>query len=257
MTSPVALVTGASRGIGRAIALGLAQSGFDLVVNYVTRAESALEVVKEIEGLGQKAIAISCNVSQRDDRDRLLKDALKELGHIDLLVNNAGIAPLERVDLLETGEASFDAVMTANLKGPFFLSQAVSKQILIQEPTLKWARGVIINVSSISAYTSSTNRGEYCLSKAAMSMMTSLFADRLAPEGVMVYEIRPGVIATDMTGAVKQKYDDLIEQGLTPIRRWGKPEDVAKAVVMLAQGALAFSPGQRIDVDGGFHIRRL
>lgn len=257
MSSPVALVTGASRGIGRAIALGLAQSGFDVVVNYASRVDAAKEVVKSIEMLGRRAVAVRCDVSDTADRLTLVAETVAAFGRIDILVNNAGIGSPVRKDLLEATEESFDLVMAANLKGPFFLSQAVARQMLSQAPVMAWARGALINISSISAYTSSTNRGDYCLSKAAVSMMTSLFADRLAAEGILVYEVRPGIIETEMTAGVKEKYDTLIEGGLTPIRRWGQPADVAEAVVMLAKGALPFSPGQRIEVDGGFHLRRL
>lgn len=257
MTQPVALVTGASRGIGRAIALTLANASFDVVVNFASSASAAEEVVHAIEAVGRRTIAVQANVAVASDRAKLLKASLDAFGRIDLLINNAGVASPGRKDLLEATEESFDQVIAANLKGPYFLSQAVARQMLAQAPLPDRPRGMIINISSISAFTASVNRGDYCLSKAAMSMMTALYADRLADEGILVYEIRPGIIATDMTAVVKEKYDHLIADGITPIRRWGLPDDVAKAVAMLAGGALPFSTGECIHVDGGFHLRRL
>ncbi|NJN83774.1 MAG: 3-ketoacyl-ACP reductase, partial [Caldilineaceae bacterium] len=182
---------------------------------------------------------------------------LTPAGRIDLLVNNAGMAPRVRLDLLETTEESYDEVMDVNLKGPFFLSQLVARSMidLLQRQLIE--RPMIVNISSISAYTASPNRGEYCISKAGMSMMTALFAERLAAHGINVYEIRPGVTETDMTSKVKVTYDALIEDGLTPIRRWGQPDDIARAVSAIAQDLLPFSTGEIINVDGGFHLRRL
>jgi NAD(P)-dependent dehydrogenase (short-subunit alcohol dehydrogenase family) len=187
----------------------------------------------------------------------MVPEVLQTFGRIDLLVNNAGMAPRQRLDILEVGSDSYDEVLSVNLKGPFFLTQQVARTMIdllgsgiITEPR-------IINIGSISAYTSSPSRGEYCLSKAALGMMTSLFADRLAEYGIAVYEVRPGVIDTDMTGPVKEKYDQLIADGLTPIRRWGQPDDVAKAVVAIAEGLFPFSTGEVFNVDGGFHLRRL
>jgi 3-oxoacyl-[acyl-carrier protein] reductase len=186
-----------------------------------------------------------------------VEGTLERFGRIDLLVNNAGIAPRQRVDILEVGEASYDEVMAVNLKGPFFLTHRVAKAMigLIEAGTVE--RPKIVNVGSLSAYTSSPSRGEYCLSKAGVAMMTALYADRLAGYGIQVYEVRPGIIATDMTRVVGKKYDDLIAQGLTPIRRWGQPDDVARAVVAIAEEYLPFSTGEVINVDGGFHLRRL
>jgi NAD(P)-dependent dehydrogenase (short-subunit alcohol dehydrogenase family) len=176
-----------------------------------------------------------------------------EAGPVDLLVNNAGVAPDVRADLLDATEESFDRVIGINLKGPYFLTQLVAQQMIATG-----VPGKIITISSVSAYAPSTNRGDYCLAKAGLAMMTKLYAARLAEHGITVYEVRPGIIATDMTGPVKAKYDRLIhEDGITPIRRWGQPEDVGKAVVAIAQGLLPFSTGQVIDVDGGFHIRTL
>jgi len=256
-SAPVALVTGSSRGIGRAIALRLAAAGHAVVVNYHSLPTAAAEVVRAIEEQGQAAIAIGADVANSADRRRLLAETLSHFGRIDALVNNAGITSPGRKDLLEATEESWDAVFATNLKGPFFLAQACAREMIAQVRDKRIPRGTIVNVSSISAYAVSNNRADYCLAKSAMGMMTRLFADRLAEEGVLVYEVCPGIIASDMTAPVREKYDRLIAEGLTPIRRWGQPEDVAAAVAMLVSGALAFSTGERINVDGGFHIRRL
>jgi len=253
----VALVTGASRGIGRGIALALGQNGWTVAVNYQSSASAAEEVVSTIQASGGRAMAVQANVGAVDQHQPMLDQIMNAYGRLDLLVNNAGIAPRQRADLLEMTEASYDEVMAVNLKGPFFLSQRIAKLMirLLEAGTISNAS--IVNIGSISAYTSSTNRGEYCISKAGMGMMTLLFADRLSAYGINVYEVRPGIIETDMTGKVKEKYDQLIGDGLTPIRRWGQAEDVAKAVLALAEGSLPFSTGEIINVDGGFHMRRL
>jgi 3-oxoacyl-[acyl-carrier protein] reductase len=248
-----ALVTGASRGIGRGIALALAAAGHDVVVNYARNAGAAQQVGKEIRGYGVSAHLVQADISVPGDRQRLVDEAYSAFARLDLLVNNAGVAPDVRADILEAGEASFDRVIGINLKGPYFLTQLVANRMIAQGAT-----GKIVTISSMSAYTASTNRGDYCLAKAGLAMMTQLYAARLAAHGITVYEIRPGIIETDMTGPVKAKYDELIlERGLTPIRRWGQPEDVGKAVVAIAGDLLPYSTGQVIDVDGGFHIRTL
>ena len=235
----------------------MARDGYAIVVNYHSSAEAAAEVVREIEVSGQVAVAVQADVGRGDDRQRLVDDTLKHFGRIDLLVNNAGITSPGRRDVLETTEEGWDQVFATNLKGPFFLAQACARKMIEAIAAGALERGTIVNVSSISAYAVSTNRADYCIAKAAMQMMTWLFADRLAEEGIRVYEICPGIIASDMTAPVREKYDRLIAEGLSPIRRWGQGEDVAAAVAMLASGALAFSTGERINVDGGFHIRRL
>jgi 3-oxoacyl-[acyl-carrier protein] reductase len=252
----VALVTGASRGIGRGIAVALAGAGHDVVVNYVSNADAAKRVVTELEGLGSRALAVRADVSAADDRRRLVDETYDAFGAIDLLVNNAGVAPSVRADILEAAEESFDRVLAINLKGPYFLTQLVANRMIAQGP--RPGPPKIVVISSISAYAASTNRGDYCLAKAGLAMMVKLYAARLAEHGINVYEIRPGVIATDMTEAVKEQYDRLIlTDGLTPIRRWGQPEDVGRAVVAVATDLLPFSTGQVIDVDGGFHLRTL
>jgi len=253
----VAIVTGGSRGIGRGICLGLAAQGWSLVVNYRGHAVAAQETAGRVEAAGGQALVVQADIGAADDRQRLVQETLTRLGRIDLLVNNAGMAPRVRRDVLETTETSYDEVMAVNLKGPFFLTQQVAKAMIAQNEQEPAGRPIIINIGSISAYTSSPSRGEYCLSKAGMGMMTALFADRLAAHGINVYEIRPGIIATDMTSGVKARYDALIDDGLTPIRRWGQPEDIAAAVVALAEGAFPFSTGEVFNVDGGFHMRRL
>ena len=265
MTQPVALVTGGSRGIGRGIALALADLKWAVVVNYTRNAEAATKTVAEIEKLGGSAVAIQADISLAADRKRLVKETVKAFGRIDLLVNNAGVAPETRADILEASEESFDRVLGINLKGPYFLTQLVANEMIKARQqletghrTLDTSRSpAIITISSISAYAASVNRGDYCIAKAGLSMLTKLFAARLAEFGINVYEIRPGVIATDMTGPVQAKYDQLIEGGLTPIKRWGQPDDVARAVVAIAQGLLPFSTGEVINVDGGFHLRQL
>lgn len=254
---PVAIVTGSSRGIGRAIATQLASAGHEIVVNYVNNQAAALEVVEEVRQLGREAIGIQANVAVAEDRARLVQAATERWGRLDVLVNNAGITSPGRKDLLSATEESWDEVFATNLKGPFFLAQAAAQAMIGHIEQQQISRGTIINISSISAYTVSTDRADYCMAKAAMQMMTSLLAVRLADSGILVYEVCPGVIASDMTAPVKAKYDKLIAEGLSPIRRWGEPRDVAAAVTMLASGTLPFSTGERINVDGGFHLRRL
>lgn len=253
MNEKVALITGAARGIGRAIAVALAKEKWRIVVNYRTNADAAQEALKLVEGAGGSGITVQADIAGAADRARLVARTLEAFARIDLLVNNAGMAPRRRLDLLETTEASYDEVMATNLKGPFFLTQLVARRMI----ELKGGPAKIINIGSLSAFASSTNRGEYCLSKAGVGMMTALFADRMAEFGINVYEVRPGIIHTDMTGAVREKYDRMIAEGLTPIARWGEPEDVARAVAAIAQDCLPFSTGEVIHVDGGFHLRRL
>ncbi|HXA80218.1 MAG TPA: 3-ketoacyl-ACP reductase [Opitutaceae bacterium] len=258
MPAQFALVTGASRGIGRGIAVELARAGCRVAINYAGNAEAAAESLRLVKAAGGDGFTVQGDVAVAADRARLVAETAAKFGRIDLLVNNAGVGPHVRADLLEAGEESFDRLYAINLKGPYFLTQLVARQMLKQEPDAEGFRGRIVSISSISAYTASVNRGDYCVVKAGLSMMTKLFADRLAPDGINVYEIRPGVIATDMTGGVKEKYDKLIlEQGITPIRRWGQPEDVGRAVRAIAEDRFPFSTGAVFDVDGGFHLHRL
>jgi NAD(P)-dependent dehydrogenase (short-subunit alcohol dehydrogenase family) len=253
----VAIVTGASRGIGRAITLALGERGWAVVVNYHQSARAASEVQRLVEADGARALVVQADITDVRDRGRLVATTLEDFGRIDLLVNNAGIAPRARLDILEATEESYDEVMETNLKGPFFLTQRVAREMIALIESGRIERPKIINIGSLSAYTSSTSRPEYCLSKAGVAMMTSLYADRLASEGIAVFEIRPGIINTDMTQSVRTKYDALIAAGLTPLQRWGEPDDVAQAVVAIAEDLLPFSTGEVINVDGGFHLRRL
>jgi NAD(P)-dependent dehydrogenase (short-subunit alcohol dehydrogenase family) len=259
---PVALVTGASRGIGRAITLELARIGYDVMLNYRSNEAAARETCAEAKVIGGEAskMSVCCaDVALTKAREELLATTKNELGRLDVLVNNAGIAPEKRADLLEATEEDFDRLIDVNLKGPYFLSQAVARWMIEQKSSghIPDYRPAIINITSVSSYAASPERGAYCVSKAGLSMATSLFAARLADEGVNVYEIRPGIIATDMTANVKEKYDRLINQGLTPLKRWGTPEDVGRAVAAVASGSFRFSTGETINVDGGFHLRRL
>ncbi|MEW6238621.1 MAG: 3-ketoacyl-ACP reductase [Candidatus Omnitrophota bacterium] len=258
MTShPAALVTGSSRGIGRGIAIAAAKAGYDVIVNYAGNREAAQETRREVEKEGRRAETIQADISQDADRRRLIDSALEIFGRLDLLVNNAGAAPKVRADILEMSWESYRHVMDCNLTGPFFLTQYAAKRMIELRRSGVMDRGRIVFITSISAYTASISRGEYCLSKAGLSMAVKLFAARLALEDILVYEIRPGIVATDMTSAVKEKYDRLIADGLTPQPRWGTPEDVGKAVGAIAQGYFDFSTGSVIEVGGGFGLRRL
>ena len=247
-----ALVTGGSRGIGLASALELGRAGYAVAI-MATKAEDAYP--QSAARLREAGIAYSWHagsIADSADRLRVVEEVMARHGRIDVLVNNAGVAPKERNDLLQMTEASFDYVVGTNTKGNMFMTQAVARKMVETKTP-----GVIVNISSCSAEVSSVNRGEYCVSKAGLSMMTSLFAVRLAEYGIPVYEIRPGIIRTDMTAKVSEKYDKLISEGITPIRRWGTPADIAQAVYMLSQGLLPFSTGEVINVDGGFHLQRL
>lgn len=239
----VALVTGVAGGIGLATAKKLLQNGISVV-----GMDIALEMKESLEG---EFTYFKGDLSDKASRENYVKTALDKYGKIDILVNVAGVAPKVRNDILEMTEESYDFVMNINTKGTLFLTQAVANVMKEQKS------GSIVNISSMSAYTSSISRGEYCISKAGVTMITTLFADRLAEFGIAVNEIRPGIIATGMTDKVKEKYDNLIEGGLLPIKRWGRPEDIADAVWALCSGALPYVTGQSLDVDGGFHIRRL
>jgi NAD(P)-dependent dehydrogenase (short-subunit alcohol dehydrogenase family) len=258
--NPVALITGASRGIGRAITIALGGTGYDLVINYASNQEAAIQTKNDAvqraaqNGKTIRAEICQADISRSEDRVRLIDFTQEKFNRLDLLVNNAGIAPAIRADILEAGENSFDQLVAVNLKGPYFLTQLAAKWMIEQRKQEAARSPKIVTINSISAYTASVNRGDYCVSKAGLAMMTKLFAARLAEHGINVYEIRPGVIATDMTAAVKDKYDRLIAEGLTPIKRWGQPEDVAKAVAAIALDLLPFSTGEVINVDGGFHI---
>ncbi len=253
-TKPVALVTGGSRGIGRGICLELAKKGYSIAINYAGNQEAAAET-QRLVGSEVDTLLCQADVSKEEDRRRMLDEILNRWDRLDVLVNNAGITSVGRKDILEADEESWDRVFGINLKGPYFLCQRAANEMVprlahLHNPT-------IVNISSLSAYTLSLNRGDYCISKAGLGMMTQLFAARLADHGIRVFEVRPGIIETDMTAGGREKYTKLISEGLTPIRRWGTPEDVGKAVVTLVSGELAFCTGEVLNVDGGFHLRRL
>lgn len=245
------IVSGCARGIGEAVARLLLDNGYRVTGMSRTDADT---VTKKFNS--ENFTYIAGDLACGEDRARLVKHALDTFGQIDGLVNVAGVAPRVRADLLEMTEESYDYVMDINTKGTLFLTQAVAREMRNNSP-VNGLRGQICNISSLSAYTSSPNRGEYCISKAGVSMITKLFADRLAEYGIPVNEIRPGIIATDMTDGVKEKYDALIDGGLLPIKRWGTPEDIAAAVFSLLSGGLPYMTGQALDIDGGFHLRRL
>jgi NAD(P)-dependent dehydrogenase (short-subunit alcohol dehydrogenase family) len=251
---PVALVTGGSRGIGRGICLELARHGYAVAINYVGNEEAARQTQASI---GNQSDTFLCraDISITAERDHLVDGVLSRWGRIDVLVNNAGITSVGRRDILEATEDSWDRVLGVNLRGPFFLCQRVAREMVRLFPVL--ASPTIVNISSLSAYAVSTNRGDYCVSKAGLGMMTKLFAIRLAEHGIRVYEVCPGIIDTDMTASSHEAYDKQIKEGLTPIRRWGTAADVGKAVAALVTGQFAFSTGIVLHVDGGFHLRRL
>ena len=251
-----ALVTGGAKGIGRAVCLALAENGMNIAVNYAGSAAAAEETAAACRAFGVQAITLQADVRSPEACQNLVEDTAAAFGRIDVLVNNAGVAPKVRADLLDMTEESFDYVIGTNTKGNMFMTQTVARQMM-KQPVYGDKRGTIINISSCSSQVSSVNRGEYCVSKAGISMLTKLFADRLAPEGIFVYEIRPGVIRTDMTSQVEEKYTELIRQGMLPIARWGVPEDVAKAVRAFCSDDFCYTTGNYIDVDGGFHIQRL
>lgn len=253
----IALVTGGSRGIGLGIAHELAVNGFDLAINGVRDEASVINILNDLQSTGREVIYCQGNLSVSEDRKRIIEKVSDHFGMLNVLVNNAGIAPKERRDILETTEESFDDVLSTNLKGNYFLTQLAANWMIAQKKQNATFHACIVNVSSISATVASVNRGEYCISKAGISMATQLFAVRLGEFNIPVYEVRPGVISTDMTSGVKEKYDKMIAGGLCVTRRWGYPQDVGKAVAALAGGNFPYSTGQVIMVDGGLTLPRL
>lgn len=251
-----AIVTGGSRGIGFAIARQLGQDGFNIVILDMNDPAAYQDNLDQLAAQGTEYLYVKGNICDATDRQRLIDAAVERFGGIHVLVNNAGVAPKVRADLLEMTEESFDRVLSINTKGNMFMTQAVARQMLKQDFAGR-KRGTIVNISSCSAKVSSISRGEYCVSKAGVSMLTTLYADRLAPEGILVHEVRPGVIATDMTAAVQAKYDKMFADGVFPIPRWGTPEDIAGAVSALCSEKFTYTTGNYVDVDGGFHIKRL
>ena len=258
MNKKIAAVTGSRRGIGLAVLKALAKDGYTAVMSGVTAEAETLPILNKLKDEGLDVCYIRCDISSHEDRAAFMKAIIEKFGRLDVLVNNAGVAPKSRLDILETTEDSFDYVLNTNLRGTFFMCQAAANaMIALQKQGLADFNPRMVNISSVSAYASSTNRGEYCVSKAGISMITLLFADRLAAFGIPVFEIRPGIVRTDMTEGVKDKYAKMIEDGLTPIKRFGAPEDVADCVMAAVSGRLDFATGQVLNADGGFHIRRL
>ena len=259
---PVVLVTGGSRGLGRGVVLKLAEQGYSVAINYAGNADAAKETASACRklalGTNQKFLPVKADIGSADERETMVSAILSEMGRIDALVNNAGIAPTVRADILDAVESSFEQLMRVNLQGPYFLTQRIAKYWLEQKPSPLLSSGfTIVFVTSISAYVSSVSRGEYCISKAGLSMASQLWADRLAGDGIQVIELRPGIMLTDMTEGVKEKYDKLINEGLVPQRKWGTPEDMGQAVTAILDGHFPFSTGTTIDIDGGFSIRSL
>jgi 3-oxoacyl-[acyl-carrier protein] reductase len=252
-----ALVTGGSRGIGLGIAIELAGAGFNLAINGIRPLEDLGEVLDELRGIGVEVAYFQGNISIKEDRIRIFEEVISRFGKLNVLVNNAGIAPRERKDLLEASEEIYDEVMDINLKGPYFLTQLFARHMVDIKKNSPDFECCIINVSSVSAIVASVNRGEYCISKAGIAMATRLWAARLGEYDIPVYEIQPGVIATDMTSGVTEKYNRLFDQGLSIQRRWGLPQDVGKVAVAMATGMLPYSTGQVVMVDGGMTVQRL
>jgi 3-oxoacyl-[acyl-carrier protein] reductase len=253
----VALITGGSRGIGFGIASQLASIGFDLVINGTRPANEVVDVTKKLKAFGNDVIYCQGNIATTADREKIFRATEDHYGCLHVLVNNAGVAPKDRKDILEATEESFDDVLSINLKAAYFLMQRAANWMISQKQKQNDFSACIINISSISATVASINRGEYCVSKAGLSMATQLFAVRLGEFDIPVFEVRPGIISTDMTAGVKEKYDKLISEGLCVQKRWGSPEDVGKVVGALASGEFMYSTGQVIMVDGGMTIPRL
>lgn len=259
---PIALVTGAGQGIGRGIAIELAKNGFAVVGNDIkynpeNKQTGLFEVKERVEELNAVFLPVQGDISSLNEHEEILNKVLDRFGRLDVLVNNAGVAPEKRLDVLETTPESFDRLMSVNTRGTFFLTQKIANQMIKQIEQELPLKPCIVFISSISAYVSSPSRAEYCISKAGLSQAARIFADRLSEYGINVYEVRPGIIKTDMTATVQGKYDRLIAEGLIPQKRWGLPEDVGKAVVALVKGYLGYSTGQIIEVSGGMNIRRL
>lgn len=253
----IAVVTGARRGIGLAIAKKMLTDGYTTVLCATTPETEVKALLEELNQLGEVEY-LACDISKKEDRERLLDTVVEKYGRLDVVVNNAGVACKVRLNVLETTEESFERLMRINCEGTFFMCQgAANRMIACQQKGLEDYHPRIVNISSISAYTSSPSRGEYCISKAGISMVTKLFADELASYGIPVFEVRPGIIQTDMTAVVHDKYEKLIAEGVTPIRRFGQPEDVANCVSAACSGLLDFGTGTVLNADGGFHLQRL
>ena len=255
---PVAVITGASRGIGRSIAISLASEGFDIAaIARSTNSEGMGILSDEVEKRGSEFFPVGLDISCTACQTEVVSNILERYGRIDFLVNNAGVAPLQRNDLLDMTEESYNRVMNINLKGPFFFAQKVAREMIYLRSQIQEYKPVIVFITSVSATLSSTNRAEYCMSKAGLSMASSIFSDRLSKENIRVFEVRPGIIQTDMTVKVKDKWDKAISEGRVPQNRWGLPEDVGKAVASIARGDWDFSTGMVFDISGGLNIHKL
>jgi NAD(P)-dependent dehydrogenase (short-subunit alcohol dehydrogenase family) len=255
---PVAVITGASRGIGRAVAIALAAEGYDIAAIARSVDSEGMEFLEtEVVKLGTQFFPIGMDISCTGCHKEAVSTILERYGRIDFLVNNAGVAPLQRNDLLDMTEESYERVLNINLKGPVFFAQKIAKEMTWLKHQIDGYKPVIVFITSVSASLSSTNRAEYCISKAGLSMASTLFADRLSNEGILVFELRPGVIQTDMTVKIKDKYDKLIGEGLVPQRRWGLPEDIGKAVASISRGNWSFSTGMIFEISGGLNIHKL
>ena len=252
-----ALVTGGTRGIGYAISRNLAQEGYDLAINGVREENEVMGIKQHLQDMGARVIYCSADISDSEARTRMLTEVREEFGRLDVLVNNAGVAPSPRKDILEATEESFERLMRINLQGPYFLTQSVANWMIEQKETSADFSGCIVNISSVSSTAASTDRGDYCISKAGVSMAAKLWAIRLSEFDIAVYEVRPGIIHTDMTAPRKEKYDKLISEGLTLQGRWGEPDDVGRTVAALVRGDLPYSTGQVVMVDGGLTVSRL
>jgi NAD(P)-dependent dehydrogenase (short-subunit alcohol dehydrogenase family) len=253
----IAFITGGTRGIGFGVALALGKAGFDLALNGMRNEGEVTDALEELRNIGVNVAYFQGNVAVREDRQAMLDKILSHFGSVNVLVNNAGIAPRERADILQAKEEIWDEVMEINLKGPYFLTQLFANYFVKKKVENPLFEASIINISSISAFVASVNRGEYCISKAGIAMATKLWATRLGEYDIPVYEIQPGIIKTDMTAGVVEKYDKLFQEGISLQRRWGLPDDVGKVAAMLAQGNLPYATGQVIKVDGGLNIQRL
>ncbi|HEX2921707.1 MAG TPA: 3-ketoacyl-ACP reductase [Bacteroidales bacterium] len=255
---PVAVITGASRGIGRAIAISLASEGYDIAAIARSVDSEGMEILRSaVEKCGTQFFPIGLDVSCTNCHKEVVMNILERYGRIDVLVNNAGVAPLQRNDVLEMTEESYDRVMNINLKGPVFFAQKVAKEMIWLKQQINCYKPVIVFITSVSSARSSTNRAEYCVSKAGLSMASTIFADRLSLEEILVFEIRPGIIDTDMTIKLKDKYTKLIHEGLIPQKRWGLPDDIGKAVASISRGDWNFSTGMVFEISGGLNIHRL
>ena len=255
---PVAVITGASRGIGRAVAIALAAEGYDIAaIARCVDSEGMENLGPEVEKRGAQLFPIGLDISCTDCQKEVVSNILERYGRIDILVNNAGVAPLQRNDVLDMTEESYERVMNINLKGPVFFAQKIAREMIWLKQQITDYKPVMVFITSVSSVLSSTNRAEYCVSKAGLSMASTVFADRLSREGILVFEVRPGVIQTDMTAKIKDKYDKLINEGLVPQKRWGLPEDIGKAVASICRGDWNFSTGMVFEISGGLNIHKL